>query len=259
MPDYTDKLGGLLPASPNTYPKTVTKPPRIDIEPLEYEALIESHGARVRVTPTVLCPNRTSLEDTNHVLDCQLCWGSGNVDLDSNAIEDWAYIQGIKLDKKFEFHGIFDLKDAQITTRAGVKLYYWYKIEVIDFSSLFNQLMKRGTGDVDRLRYLPTKNSDFCFHCIDSAGFRFIRDEHYRIDGQEIKWRGVKRPAAGTLYSLIYPILPTFRVLELLHENRFYYFGHNIPVKVPVQLPQNALIRWDYIARGAGNAIEVKT
>jgi hypothetical protein len=241
----------------NAYPKRrPSHPGRIDIIPKEFDNLLEDQGSRVRITPTALCPNRTGLHDTNHVLDCPICFGDEVLEFNDKCIEDWAFIQGIKLDKQMEVPGIFDLKDATITTRAGIRMYYWYKVEVLDFASVFNQLIMRGSGDTDKTRYNPAPNCDTPYYCIDSAGKQYTLNEHYKVEDRKIRWTSFVRPMVGKLYSFVYPILPTFRVLELLHDNRYYYSGFKSPIKTPVQLPQQALIRWDYIAKRSGSAVE---
>jgi hypothetical protein len=250
----------IKPASDVTRPKRAgAKPGRVDLVPEEFEALIEDQGTLVRITPSILCPNRTSLEDTNHVLDCPICFGTEVVDLDDKCIEDWAFIQGIDFEKMLNVQGIYDQKDARITVKQGIRLYYWYKIEVIDFASVYNQLLKRGGGERDRLRYKPTGNCDTPYYCIAKDGTQFTLNEDYKIvDDRYIKWISAKRPLAGELYSFVYPILPTFRVMEMMHENRYYYTGFKQKVKTPVNLPQQAHIRWDYAAKRSGTQIEIE-
>ena len=246
-------------ASDASYPKRAgAKPGRVDLLPEEFDYLIEDQGIRVRITPTMLCPNRTSLADTNHKLDCPLCFDDEVLELTDQCIEDWAFIQGIKFDQKFEVPGIFDMKDATITTKANIRLYYWYKIEVLDFASVYNQLVKRGSGDADRIRYTPAPNCDTPFFLVDSSNKRYTLNEHYKVESNSLRWISAVRPESGRLYTLTYPIYPTFRVMELMHENRYYYTAFKDTHKRPVQLPQQALIRWDYIAKkGAGSQILV--
>jgi len=239
--------------------------------PQEFENLIEDQGVLVRITPTILCPNRTELTDTNHVLDCPLCQGDQVIEITEQAHEEWGFIQGIKLNKELQVQGIFDIKDATITTKQKVKLYYWYKIEVLDFSAVYNQLLKRGPGDSDKLRYVPAKYGatqipasaeagaekapDVPYTLVDSKGVRYQLDKHYTVSGRDLKWKSAIRPDSGTLYTLIYPVLPTFRVLELVHEHRYYYVDFKRTSKIPVHLPQQAVIRWDYLARTSGNQV----
>ena len=232
------------------------KPGRVDLIPEEFESLIEDQGSYVRITPTILCPNRTDVEDTNHRLDCPLCFGQQTIDLEAEAFEAWVFIQGIDLNKELAVQGVFDMKDAKMTTRQGTRLYYWYKVEVLDFASVFNQVVKRKSGNKDQLRYCPAKVCDTPHFCMDSAGHSYRLNEDYKINGRELTWMG-KRPPTNMLYSITYPVLPTFRVIEFLHENRYYYSSFKSKEKTPVQLPQQVLMRWDYIAKKAGSQVEI--
>lgn len=247
------------PSGTNRYPKRINaKPGRIQLHQKDFDNLIEDQGVRVRITPSILCPNRTSLDDTNHVLKCPVCDGYQTVDMTDGIVEEWAFIQGIKLDKQFQVQGIWDLKDAMVSVKSSIRLYYWYKIEILDSSSNYNQVVERGSADRDKLRYIPTVTAtDTPYYLVDSNGTTYKKDKHYKIVDQEIEWKTVIRPESGKLYSFIYPVLPTFRVLELLHENRFYFDDYKRADKVPFQFPQQAVIRWDHLARGSGLNNEV--
>lgn len=247
----------IKPASDNTILKREhSKPLRIDLKVKEFDNLIEDQGVRVRITPSVLCPNRSDLHGTNHQLDCPVCLGDEVVDLKDECVETWVYIQSIHLTKNMEVAGVWDIKDAQMTVKAGIRLYYFYKIEILDFSSVFNQVIKRGVGDVDRTRYNPAPECDTPYYCIDNLGKRYLLNEHYKVEDFKLRWLGLVRPASGSLYSLSYPILPTFRVLEINHENRYYYTSFKSKFKTAVNLPQQAIIRLDYLAKGSGSNIE---
>jgi hypothetical protein len=257
--NIVESLRGLKSASKNVREKRVgSKPGRVDLVPQDFDNLIEDQGVKIRLTPVVLCPNKTDLTDNNHVLDCQLCSGDMVIEIQEQAVEEWAFIQAIKLNKDFQVQGIFDVKDALMTIKQGVRLYYWYKVEILDFSSIFNQLIKRGSGDTDNVRYNPTSGSDIPYHLIDSKNVRYEVDKHYKIEDRKIKWKTAKRPDSDTLYSVSYPVLPTFRVLEMLHENRYYYVGFKQKKKYPVQLPQQCVIRLDFFSKlGGGQNVEV--
>jgi len=241
--------------TPFTRNKRVAKPGRVSLIPEEFDNLIEDQGIFVRITPSVLCPNRTEIEDTNHNLNCTLC-DNQVIDLTDECYEEWAFIQGVKFDKQFEVQGVFDPKDALMSIKSNVRLWYWYKIEVLDFSSVFNQVMKRGITDIDKTRYELARVGETPMYLIDKLGTKYIRNEDYKIgaDNHSIQWIG-NTPAAGDLFSFSYPILPTFRVLELMHENRYYYNSERLKEKDPVHLPQQAHIRWDYFAKGSGTGL----
>jgi len=276
-PPHTKQLAGLNPATANVRPKRANAKPssRVQITVQEFDNAIEDQGVMVRVTPSILCPNRTDLTDTNHVLDCPLCNGDQLIDVASQAQECWALIQGINFEKDVQVQGVFDVKDAKITCQQGVKLYYWYKVEVLDFAAPYNQILKRAPGQVDNLRYqvapigaitvdevpqpetatLPTP--DIPMLAIDKTGKQWLLNKDFKMKGNQLTWKPGKGPAVGDLYTLIYAVLPTFRVLDLSHEHRYYYVDFKLPNKVPVHMPQEAVIRWDYLARGSGNQVTI--
>lgn len=251
-------------AGPNQYTK---RPeiglPRVDLAPKDFDSFIEDQGTRVRITPAIVCPRRsgefTEVGDSNHDLNCPLCFGSMVIDLAPLAVEDWAFIQGIKLDKVWDQNSRFDVKDAFITCRHDQRLSYWFKVEIVDFGSLFNQTILRGPSDTDKLRY-PTKElyDGTYFSLMDHDGTVFVKDTDYSITGDVLTWLTSNRPVPDKLYSFLYPVTPTFRVLEMMHETRYYYDGFRKPKKTPLQLPQQAHIRWDYLASKGGSDVPVK-
>lgn len=245
----------------NTYAKRPPPPPRVDLITKEFDTLVEDQGSRVRITPAILCPSRSSFSedtgDNNHPLNCEICDGSQIVDVDDESYEDWVYIQGMKLEKQFQVSEVFDVKDAFLTARAGSRLGYFFKVEVLDFGSQFNEVILRGTDDSDKVRYPYSDPMDGSFFLLMGPdGTKYERGVDYNIVGRDLTWLTSNRPASNKLYSIIYPVLPTFRVLEFMHENRYYYDGFKRPDKVPVQLPQQCHIRWDFMAKGQGSDVK---
>jgi hypothetical protein len=245
----------------NSYPKRTTGAPRIELIAQDFEDQIEDQGTRVRITPSILCPVRTTTSkhaaDTNHNLNCPICSGSEIVDISSQAVEDWVYIQSVKIDKNFQQQGVYDMKDAFMTVRRDVRVGYFFKIEVIDHASVFNELILRSGDSTDRLRYpLSDLDDGHIFVLLDKDGTEYIKDVDFTVSGQTLTWLDLNTsPAKDTLFSFLYSIVPTFRILELMHENRFYYDGFKKPEKTPIQLPQQCHIRWDYMAKREGSDV----
>jgi len=235
-------------------PKKSGQKPRVDLLPEDFDELVQDQGCRVRISPSMLCPNRTTLHDTNHKLDCPLCFGDEALDLPEESQEGFAFIQAIKLDKQFNVEGIFDMKDAMMSPETKLKVYEWYKVEVLDFSSIYNQLIKKSSANEDKLRYSPaTKVLDGDYFLVDNEGNRYTNGNEYYVSDRNIVWKNATRPDPGTLFTITYPILPTFRIIQMLHDNRYYYYTNKIPVKRPVRMPQQAIIRWDYLSFKSGS------
>ena len=242
------------PSSKNTYAKPKRKPGRVDLKIDELDSLIIDQGIKVMVTPTLLCPNRDAAEGTNHALDCPVCKGDEAVDLTAESYLTDAVIQGVNSNKEFQIQGVYDPKDAKITFLAENRVYYWYKVEVIDFASIYNEVIERGSGTLDKTRYrIFTGSCDVRPYIVDSLGQSYVKDVDFEFtENKQINWL-TTGPLATSLYSISYPVLPTFRVLETLHDNRFYMESLKSATKRPVNLPQQAVIRWDFMADLSGN------
>ncbi len=238
---------------PNTRAKrSPSQPARIELSADEFENLIEDQGVYVRITPSILCPNRSERFGTDHALECPLCSGNQSYDIVSQAYEEWVFIQALELKHVWEVQGIFDIKDAKLSIKGSRRLWYYYKIEVLDHTSIFNEIIER-TGTVDKLRYIPqTSATDTPLLLVDRVGTEFSLTTDYTVSEQNINWVAGQGPAEGDLYSIEYPILPTFRVLEFLHENRYYYKSKDEANKIPIHMPQQCVIRWDYFAKRSG-------
>jgi len=238
-----------------TRPKrSPSKPGRIAFDVKAFDDLIADQGVFVRITPTLICPNISDLDTYNHSLSCNTC-DNGIVDVASKAVETWAFIQSINKDKEFAEHGIWEMRDAQISFReVDMRVNYWYKIEVLDFTTPFNELIERKIGVTeDKTRYTPQEATTTKFYLIDKDGNEYVKDTDYQITANGIDWLvGGSKPADGTIYSFSYPMLPTYRVLDLMHNSRFYYDGNKRADLLPSHLPQQAHIRFDFLARNKG-------
>jgi len=241
--------------------KTVTRPKRPNSKPgrisfvvPDFDKLIEDQGVKVLITPTLICPNITDLDTYNHSLVCPTC-DNGIVDIASGAVETWAFIQGISKDKEFGQDGIWEMRDAQMTFKSNdIRANFWYKVEVLDFTSAYNELIKRDAGGLsDETRYTPQVATFTKFYLIDKDGTEYIRDTDYEINTNGLTWLGGgDRPDDDAIYSFSYPMLPTYRILDLPHQNRYYYDDFKRVDKVPAHLPQQAHIRFDFLAKGKG-------
>ena len=249
-------------SSLNRRPKrSPAKPARVDLIPEEFDYLVEDQGVFARITPSMLCPNRDLQAGTNHILDCDVCHGDEVVDLDDKSFQEWVFVQGIDFSRNFDSQ-LWDVKDAKISVKSNVRIGYWYKIEMLDHASIFNEILTRGTdddADFDKLRYVPVNAPDHNWYLIDADNNKYEIDVDYEKEDQGIRWLTGNRPTTNRVFSIIYPVLPTFRVLELVHDNRYYYKSLKRTDKMPVNLPQQAVIRWDYMANRSGSQELVRT
>lgn len=217
---------------------------RVNLDPIAFDKLIETHGVRVRVYKTTLCPNVKKIDTYEHQIDCTLC--NGNLFIDRLPLEGYAYLQSQKIEKMFNVEGVFDDQMVLASFVRGLYLQYFAKIEVLDFTTTFYELIQRQTGDIDRLKYKALKVN----YIIDQNGTEYQENVHFILttDTRDIQWLGVTRPTVNNTYSVHYEYLLTFRSLKALHVNRFSQFGTSASVEVdPVEHSQQWIIKRDYL------------
>lgn len=236
-----------------TRPKRPTPPPKVGIKRTSFDTLIQDHGQYVRVTPSITCPNRSGsrreLDDTNHPLECPVCDGNMNIDLTDLSEEMWIFMQSVTMKKDFAQNGVFDIKDQLASFPSGKRVGYFYKVELLDLTSQYNEIMFRKAGTkIDKTRFpLKDQEDGSIFSVVDDKGQIYVNGDDYEfeIGDNFIEW-GRRRPDDGTLYSFLYPITPTLRVVNLLHEHRAYYEDTKSPSRLAAHFPQQAALRWDY-------------
>lgn len=220
------------------------KEPQVQLEASKFDALIESQGVRVTVYTTTLCPNIKKIDTLEHEIDCKLCHGTAFID--RNGVDTWAYLANQKLDRKMEKDGTWDDQVVAASFKCGISLQYFAKIELMDFTTSFYELVQRQQGNLDRLKYKAYQVNLL----IDQHGEEYIVDRDFQIDvNGDIVWTNDQnQPTTGEIYSIHYEYPITFRAINALHVNRFSQKGriHGEYI-TPVELPQQWLIKRDYL------------
>ena len=225
-----------LPATGNT-----TKYAVVDFRPNDFDVMIEKQGVRVRVYKTLLCPNYKRIDSNEHQLNCPICFGKNFIDKDP--IESWATINNQSDLKKFEVTGTYDDETVAATFKREVELFYFAKVELLDFTTIHNELIQRQEGEVDRLKYASSKVT----FLIDSHGVEYLQGSNFELDTNgDIKWTGTK-PVKGTIYSVYYDYPVTFRTVNAQHINRFVQVGNKTPNRQAVQMPQQWSLKKDLL------------
>ncbi|HMV01705.1 MAG TPA: hypothetical protein PLJ37_01135 [Chitinophagales bacterium] len=218
-------------------------PLRRNLNPDDFDKLIKTHGARVKVYKTTLCPNVKKIDTVEHEIDCNLC--HNNLFIDRDPLDGWSYFQSQKLERMFNVDGTFDDQMVMASFVRGIYLQYFAKVELLDFTTTFYELIQRQNGDVDRLKY-----SAFTVGLlIDKNGveYKFGQDFTLTSPTRDIKWIG-NRPSQGVIYSVYYEYLLTFRALKALHVNRFSQFGlPGAATVTPVEHAQQWILKRDYL------------
>lgn len=233
-----------------------TKPAdRVDIDPDKFQRLIATKGTRVRVFRTTFCPNVKSIDGAEHNVDCDLCNGSGWLDV--RPIDTLAYIQTQNFEKMIFSEGMLDGNSVAATFDFGIELQYFTLVELIDFPEIFYQRIKRQLGTTDVLKYKA-----ICVNIlIDQNGIEYFPDTDFTLDGNgSIAWKTNRGPNQDMIYSIHYQCAMQFRAVRAMHVNRFTQIftpdnGGRIEF---TKLPEQWLLQKEFLVKRkdkAGNEI----
>lgn len=191
-------------------------PDRVDFEPAKFKKLIETKGSRVRVFRTTFCPNVKSIDGAEHNIDCDLCNGSGWLDV--RPIETIAVIQNQTFEKMIFSEGLFDGNSVGMTFDFGIDLQYFTLVELVDYPEIYYQRVKKQQGQIDVLKYHALTVNVL----IDSTGKEYFQDADFTLDPNgSIRWNSNKGPDPDTIYTIHYMGAMQFRAIKAMHVNRF--------------------------------------
>lgn len=225
------------------------------IDPSKLDQEITDLGVRVRLYKSTLCPNMKSLESLDHDINCAVC--NHNM-IDFCPKETIAIFQQQTLAEQFKVQGTFYIDEIQVTFLSGETLQPFARVELLDFSEDFYELIQRQVAtDIDRLKYpacsvlaifVVRGNLKIEYH----FGTDFITD----VNG-DIKWIAVHRPDDKEIYTIYYKFKPVFRAIKAVHRDRYSQFNlRPNEIKSPkvtvgdhtyVKLPECWILKRDYL------------
>jgi hypothetical protein len=189
---------------------------KVNVKLEETDNLILGQGVRVRVYRSTYCPNVKSIDGAEHEIDCSLCNGAQFVD--RFPLETTAFIQSQALESKHLIEGVHDGNTVAATFMRGVELQYFTLVELMDFTDIYIQRVKRQTGNVDVLKYKALRVNLL----EDSTGKIYTEGSDYQLDlNGNIRWCPNKGPDPKTIYSIHYEFCIRFRAIKAMHVNRF--------------------------------------
>lgn len=157
---------------------------RIDLDPSKFDLLIQQKGVIARIFRTLYCPSVKSVDGAEHEIDCELCNGSGFLDVDPICV--YVFIQTQELDKLPNVEGFVDGNMVLITFPIGVEMQYFTKIELHDFTEVFPQRVLRKPGALtDVLKYPACRVNVL----IDRNNDRYFQEMDFTLDlNGNVKW-----------------------------------------------------------------------
>lgn len=219
---------------------------RVDIDPEKFEQLLREKGVRVLVYRTVFCPNVKSIDGAEHNIDCDLCNGSGF--LDARPIETLAFIQNQVLEKLPFAEGMVDGNSVAATFPIGIELQYFTLVQLVDFSEIYFQRIKKQEGMLDVLKY----KAYVVNLLIDQTGKEYFKDIDFNLDQNgSIAWKPNRGPNPGDIYSIHYEAAVQFRATRAMHNNRFtqYFAKKEGGGAVHLKLQEQWMLQKEYLVK----------
>jgi hypothetical protein len=232
------------------------------INVVNLDQLVEDLGVRVRVWKSTTCPNMKSIESMDHDINCALC--SNNM-IDFDCYETIAMFQQQDLIEQFKVHGTFSIDEVLATFKVGVSLQTFAKVEILDFTEEFYELIQKQintTTNIDKLKY-PACVVDALFVIRAGVKIRFYQGADFSLDvNGSIKWLGANRPLDKEIYSIYYRYHPVYRITKAVHRDRFSQYNDlrdlgsstipktalkTINNRTFVKLPETWIMRRDYL------------
>lgn len=209
-----------------------------------FDKLILQQGMRVKVYRSFLCPGVKSIDGGEHQIDCKLCNGNGFVD--SNPISTMCILQNQDLEKVHRPEGYWDGNSVSATFTRGIELQYFTLVELLDFTDIFFERIKRQKGPVDVLKYKACRVNVL----MDSSGKTYLSDSDFVIDvNGSIRWVAGRGPDSGTIYSVHYECAQQFRAIHAMHVNRFVQDGRKSSDVKMVKMPEQWVLQKEFLVR----------
>ena len=220
---------------------------RVNLNPDSFDKLIKQHGVQVKVFRTVYCPNVKSIDGAEHNVDCDMCNGSGFLDIRPLCIE--VFIQGQSLEQLHASEGFSDGNTVSITFPIGIELQYFTLIELMNHSEIFFQRIARSEGDIDRTKYRALRVNVL----IAKNGVEYFEGTDFKLNANgDIVWKDGKGPLPGEIYSINYEANIQFRAIKALHTNRFEQVKVNNGQIAEMKFPEQWVCTKEFLVKRKG-------
>lgn len=213
--------------------------PQLQVD--EFNKLIANQGVRCRVYNALRCPNVLKIDTGEHALNCKLC--NDTHFLDVSPTTTFVFFQNQKLNKEYNKEGMWDDQDVASTFKNDVELTIFSKVELLDFSDTFSELVQRQEGQLDRLKYKALSVK----YLISKIGTTYSLGQDFEVNSDgAILWIG-NQPMEREIYSICYTYPVTYRAIKALHVNRFSQNSSGQIDVTPIQFPQQWVLRRDFL------------
>lgn len=195
--------GPVVPSDTEKFnPKLIS--PNIRVKDLD--TMVYQQGVRVKVYKTLWCPNVKSIDGMEHEINCPLCRGTEFIDTDCE--ETLAFIQGQQREHKINLEEIgtnWEEQTVLATFLSGVELTYYTKVELMDYTNLFVEMVQRQvtggnavpaftpTGYDAETGYVTVDDTVDLYQVRNNMVFLDADNNRFAIEGTPINTTGSKK------------------------------------------------------------------
>lgn len=221
---------------------------RIDLNPTDFDRLIQQKGVGCKVFRTLYCPNVKTVDSGEHEIDCPHCNGSGYLDVDP--LCTLVVIQTQELEMMFEGQdGYHDGNTVLMSFPIGVELQYFTRIELEDYTQPYYQRLMRKPGtNFDVLKYKACR-INVVSQIVAGVLTFYFQDQDFKLDANgDINWTGSRKPADNAIYSVHYECHVIYRTVKAMHANRYSQFKTGPTVEM-IKYPEQWMCTKEFLLR----------
>lgn len=222
---------------------------RVNLNPEAFDRLVQQKGVWVKISRTTYCPNVKSIDGGEHNIDCDICNGSGWLDMYPICVK--AFIQSQNNEKSLQSQGYVDDNQVMFTFPIGIELQYFTLIELRDFYDIYMQRVARAPGQVDSLKYKAKRVNV----AVDSNNVEYLEGSDFDLNANgQIVWRTGKGPAEEVIYSVHYEAKVQFRATQAIHVNRFTQATGDSNKELHIKMPEQWMCTKEFLVRNKDEA-----
>lgn len=229
----------------------------VNLSPKDLNSLIYKKGVRCKVYDIIPCPNVKSIDGREHEFPCNVCDGSGFLDV--NPQDTYAFSQSYNKDLMKNAESIvteWEDGTAYFSFASGTNLSYFSKVMLVDYAKPYYEHVQRQAGSSDKVRYPITSKVR---SLVDKTGKSYTQGTDFVIEEGMVKWNAGKAPATGTIYAINYDCNVVYRCMSALHQGRYGTNEDKVPDLQVVEYPEQWKVKLDYLIqqkKGDGTIID---
>ena len=248
-------------STPSPMPTQILDP---SIRGLSFDQLVQNRGIRFIHKRAVPCPNIRSLDDNTHNPLCPFCDNSGILRYGDREIV--GTFSSNSLEKLFEQQGMWEVGSAIATlpaeyvdgTQADFNTFDQLVIPDFEVRLWETKEFEPRKDNKQRLRYpIATGGIDYMSSVESGVLVVYTTGTDFNVVDGVIEWIAGKEPAydtvteIGSVFTVAYFANPVYNVLQHMRELRVTQELQPDGTKIARRLPQEILVRRDFLANPA--------